>query len=217
VTPLSGQKPRPGLARSSLCLLALAVATPACLVTSTPSFEPPERTAPFLVPATAVPDPRLVRIVDSTDLAQKQSVDFSAYVISEDRDDVVSFQLYIDYGFPENPGGQPFRASFSNIAELPPSTITDTSRSVKARWFPNSMDPGLGCHNVTLIASHEFDSLTGCPRCQSDSSQITWQVYRCDSVNGFPCNSDFSACAMWSRSCPVAVNAEAALKCGVTP
>src|SRR4051812_26478520 len=45
---------RSRLARSSLGLLALAMTTPACLVTSTPDFQPPKRTAPFLVAATAV-------------------------------------------------------------------------------------------------------------------------------------------------------------------
>jgi hypothetical protein len=202
--------------RSCLTLLALALATPACLVISTPDVEPPKRTAPFLVAATADPDPRNVLIVDDAQLGDKESVDFSAHVVSEDDGKKVRFRLYIDYGAPDNLGGQLSAAVISNITPLNPGTVTDMDRVVKATWYPNSLSPGTRhCHTVTLIASHEFDDTTGCPVCRNDSSQITWQVYRCDS--GPSCVTDFSECQMWTRSCPSVVDTESAEQCGVTP
>jgi len=197
------------------------MATPACLVTSTPDFSPPKRTAPFLIAATAVPDPRAVIIVDSSQSTQNQFIDFSAHVLSEDAGDKVQFKLYIDYGFPDSPDPDnrlPFRSEVSTIRSLDPSSISDESRpAVQARWFPTSPDPGFGCHTVTLIASHEFDDFTNCPVCKNDSSQITWQAYRCDEAHGHPCTTDFSACQMWNKSCPDATNTAAGQQCGVLP
>src|SRR5262249_28383797 len=128
-------------------------------------------------------------------LEQKNYIDFSAHVSSEDDGERVLFRLYIDYGFPDDPYGRPYRDVVRTIDSLEPSTTSTNSRPMKpARWFPNSNSPGYGCHNVTLIASHSFDDdRTGCPVCRSDSSQITWQVIFCDPAKN-TCESDFSTC-----------------------
>jgi hypothetical protein len=203
------------LARSSLCLV-LAMATPACLVTSTPSFDPPKQTRPFLVPSSADPDPRGVLIVDSLNLPT--SVDFTANVISNDADEKVELRLYFDYGN-TNVAGQPFWKSISPPS-LPASTMDETSRPpAKARWFPGLDDPGFGCHTVTLVASHHFDETVQCPVCRNDSSQITWPMFRCDSRKPMdtPCSVDFSACAAWKDTCHEKADADAGVTCGEAP
>jgi len=186
-----------------LPMLALAMSTPACLVTSTPEFEQPRQTPPFLITSTASPDPTQIYVVDNAKLAtQQNAVTFSADVRSDDNGESVEFQLYIDYGWPGNQLGQPFRMHIPDIAPLEPSTMSDTSRRVTAKWFPTSPDFGLGCHTVTLIASHRFDksstTYSGCPACLNDSSQITCQIYRCDSDNNFSCDDpSFAKCLDW--------------------
>lgn len=188
-----------------LPMLALAMSTPACLVTSTPDFEQPRQTPPFLITSTANPDPTQIYIVDDAKLAtQQNAVTFSADVRSDDNGESVEFQLYIDYGWPGNQLGQPFWDRRSDIAPLEPSTMSDTSRRVTAKWFPKSQSAGLGCHTVTLIASHRFEisqtANSGCPVCLNDSSQITWQIYRCDSDSNFSCDApSFADCLAWGE------------------
>jgi len=190
--------------------------TPACLVTSTPDFEQAQQTPPFLITATANPDPTQILIIDDADLrTQQNSFEFSANVVSEDAGEQVEFQLYIDYGWPDSDLGQPFRTHIGDIIPLTPSTMADTNRRVTAKWLPAINGFGLGCHTVTLIASHHFDKssieTSGCPVCRSDSSQITWQVYRCDSEgktadsDKYPCNApSFTECQGWKsdNKCP---------------
>lgn len=189
----------------------------ACLVTSTPSFDPPEQTRPFLVASSADPDPRGVLVVDSLNLPT--SFDFTANVVSNDANAPVELKLYLDYGF-TNIAGQPFRKSLGNPPALPPSTMDDEKRPpAKARWFPGIDDVSFGCHTITLIASHRFDDTLECPVCRNDSSQITWPVFRCDSSKPMdtPCSVDFSACAKWEDTCKPAADPDAGASCGAAP
>jgi hypothetical protein len=233
-TPLSGSRrhlcrlrnavPRAvSLARSSLCLLAIAMATPACLVTSTPSFDPPKRTAPFLITSSAEPNARNVIIFDEKMI---QSMVFTADVISEDNGQDVLFLLYVDFGFTP-PEGQPpdtyplFRGLVPNIKSLDPGTMADPKprrMMPGAKWVPQvsgAINPG--CHTVTMMASHAFDTETQCPKCLNDSSQITWQVYYCNSAKGDDCTPDFSNCQGWNRSCLAVPNPDDKDECGGSP
>jgi hypothetical protein len=192
------------------------MATPACLVTSTPSFEPPKRTAPFLVAAGAQPDPRVMISIDERKTAPAKS--FTVDVVSEDNGQDVFFRLYVDYGFKPPGTDQPFRALFANIPALESSTMSDTmERTVRFTWSPQLTGTGTGCHTLTLIASHDFDPATQCPKCLSDSSQITWQLYVCDSTKVDECMPDFTDCVMWNESCDSVPNPADKEKCGASP
>lgn len=216
--PAIGRPPSLGaLARSSLCLLVTAMALPACLVTSTPSFDPPKQTRPFLVPSSADPDPRGVLIVDSVNLPV--SIDFTANVVSNDGTDPIELKLFVDYGF-TNIAGQPFRKSIGNAPALRPSVMDDTARPpAKARWFPGIDDVGFGCHTITMMASHHFEDTLECPVCRNDSSQITWPIYRCDSSRPMdtPCSVDFSACTVFTDTCHEQADPDAGASCGAAP
>lgn len=198
------------------------MATPACLVTSTPSFDQPKRTAPFLITSSADPNAHSVLIFDEQMI---ESMVFTADVISEDDGQDVVFNLYVDYGFIP-PEGQtlnnrlPFRGYSSTIASLKPSTMTNPKprRMQGAKWVPQvSGAINTGCHTVTLMASHAFDTETQCPKCLNDSSQITWQVFYCNSAKGDDCTPDFSECQGWNGSCLAVPNDEDRDECGGSP
>jgi hypothetical protein len=216
--PAIGRPPSLGaLARSSLCLLVTTMALPACLVTSTPSFDPPKQTRPFLVPSSADPDPRGVLIVDSLNLPT--FFEFTADVVSNDAGEDVELKLYLDYGS-TNVAGQPFLRSVGNRKSLPASTMDQTNRPpAKLRWYPGIQDVGFGCHTFTMMASHHFDETLECPVCRNDSSQITWPMYRCDSSKPMdtPCSVDFSACTVFTDTCHEQADPDAGVSCGAAP
>lgn len=157
---------------------------PACLVTSSPSFDEPERTPPFLLDPSARPDPRQVLVVD---VAQGAPVEFSAAVRSEDNGIDVQGRLVLDYGF-RVPGGPP-TATYQALGDpviVGASTLDDTSRTLSAVWFTGSNKPTVGCHNVTLFATHGIDFTTGCPFDPADFDYISWTVIVCNGMQA-PC------------------------------
>lgn len=191
-----------------------------CLVLATPDYTPPERTRPFLIVATADPDPRSVLLVNTLEQAHapKTSIEFSADVISEDQGAKVKAYLYLDYG--KKDGDHPYSDVITQIRELPPSTMSDpTKRNIRGKW--NFVDTVLspGCHTMTLIVSHDFDAETSCPVCRNDSSQLTWPVFACDpTLPAANCAPDFSACEdKWGPGCGEAADPDAGAACGVLP
>jgi hypothetical protein len=186
----------------------------ACLVTSTPDFTPPKRTRPFLVTATADPDPRNVQILDAPPGTLGLPFAFSADVVSDDQGQRVFVALYIDYGRP-NSAGQPFADMIPSFPPLEPGTMAD----VKARRIiakgKLAHPLGFGCHTATLIVTHQIDTVSGCPACLNDSSQISWPLYRCDSSDA--CKPDFSECETWPPGCPAIADPSAGVECGALP
>lgn len=190
LTRLSRRKPNPkrarpafkrlfALARTSL-FLGLVSMSSACLVLSTPHYEEPDQTPPFLVAAAANPDLREFVLVLDEDTRK----DFGAAVLSEDRGDPVHVALYIDYGVP-NAAGHPFFRSIAEFPEVPAATMADGPRSVSAQWYLDTANVDPGCHTVTMMATHAFD-YRNCPKVLSDSSQLVWKVLRCTTNDTCP-------------------------------
>ena len=205
------------LAQSSLCLLALTMAFTGCLVTSTPDFTPPKRTRPFLVPASADPDTRTVQIFDAPQGAAGLPFSFSADVVSDDQGQQVLVALYIDYGKP-NPADQPFADPITSFAPVKPGTMADTTvrRAVAKGKLAHPLKPG--CHTATLVVTHQLDNATLCPACLNDSTQITWPLYRCDSLESpDACNPDFSLCETPLVGCPTVADPDSGIECGAVP
>lgn len=203
------------LAQSSLCLLVLTMASTGCLVTSTPEITPPERTRPFLITTTADPDPRGVLLINTLEQAVK-IFEFSADVVSEDQGDKVKGALYIDYG--QTVGDHPYADVITQIRELPPSTMADTTkRNIRGKLNLETSVLEPGCHTVTLIVSHEFDAETSCPVCRNDSSQLTWPVVNCDSKTASECPLDFTLCENPGQGCGAVANPDAGVQCGALP
>lgn len=181
------------VAQGSLWSL-LALTPSGCLVASTPEFEKPERTPPFLLAATADPDIREFVLI--TDEEANIRNEFSAMVMSEDVGQPVKVALYIDYGEP-NVEGRPFHKALILFPEIPPGRMSDNPRQVRAHLYPEQENVEPGCHTVTMIVSHEFD-YSGCPKSLADSSQLTWTVLRCSSAtNCVPIDADNS-----TKNCP---------------
>jgi hypothetical protein len=196
------QRPRrrapTALARASLGLVPLAMST-ACVIADPPQFTPPKHTRPFLVDATAEPDPAAVLTVDSTSV-----VTFSADVISQDDQagsasgagggaagnfqEVFGF-LYIDLGFNGPDPLRPYSFAIQTSHALAGGTIDQTTgRQMSATWTPGSPPIAPGCHTATLMVSHIFDDIP-CPVCDDDFSAITWQVVMCSDASGPDCQS----------------------------
>jgi len=209
VTPLSGGSAsrsssgavfpaRAALARRSLFLFSLVVLAPGCLVTAEPNTYDPEPTPPILVASALDPDPRDILLVGG-DLGLRE-VAISASVVSEDAGESVKAALYVDYGW-MNPIDLPFRHAIPNFVELPAATLADGPRPlVGVRWVSGVYPLQPGCHRLTLIVTHAFDTASGCPKNLNDSSQITWHFRQCDVGD---CAPVLENCPSTEAACPL--------------
>jgi hypothetical protein len=158
---------------------------PACLVTSTPSFEEPERTRPFLIAPSASPDLRQIKVADHG--ALNKTIEFSAGVVSEDNGVSVKGRLVLDYGVAlEEDEGYPYLDTLAQQVDIPAATLQDPPRTLSAKWSLLSNGASSGCHTVTLFATHEIDFISGCPADAEDFDFLTWTVFACNS-NDAPC------------------------------
>jgi hypothetical protein len=148
---------------------------PACLVTSSPTFEEPKRTRPFLLAEGSSPDVRQIKLVNTV---ESLPLEFSATVLSEDAGTEVVGRVVLDYGVAVD--GLPFQ-SLGEPSSVVASTLDDTSRTLTAKWG-STYRPTLGCHYVSLLASHQLP----CPEDPLDLDFLTWTVVVCDSSQG-PC------------------------------
>jgi hypothetical protein len=171
------------LARAPLALPLIALSTTGCLITDPPQFTAPQHTAPFLLQATAEPDPNQILWVDDVNLPAEMT--FSAQVVSQDDSSPsvgpfyqIETNLYIDYGYTGFPG-EPFRYYFGGTT-ITAGTLETTGRTVNGSWDPGVYSVPYGCHTATLVVSHIFDQ-NQCPACSDDYSTITWQMIRCNS------------------------------------
>jgi hypothetical protein len=170
----------------------------ACLVTSQPTLEEPVPTKPFLEVEGADPDPRQILVIDTADDAF--TVTLSANVRSEDAESAVQVRALLDYGTCFL-NGAPFTASFSGN-DVGAGSIDDPVRkaTVNATFGAVVLQPG--CHRLTLMASHDFDEGTGCPSDADDFTQITWTVFRCNSMVSGDCDGfDPDTCPPVQASC----------------
>jgi hypothetical protein len=162
------------VARASLCGL-FAMSLEACLVTSSPTFEDPERTPPFLVAATAQPDLREILVVNKFEVSNP--LVFSAGLRSEDNGESIVGLVVRNYGV-EGSDTKPYEDELGRrVAE--PGTLDDTSRRLSVPWYVNKADIN-GCANVSLLAMHKVDEITGCPVDPVDFDFLTWTVIVCE-------------------------------------
>jgi hypothetical protein len=217
-TPLSGRDPRASnlsartqhfstLARASLCLAYIVVSASGCLVLSTPNDVPPEKqTAPFLIAESAVPP---LRSLPKFDVASgdPQDVTFTADVTSNDAGSAVKPILLVDYGSLDGPDPDLPWQFRKRADDVEPKTFADEPRPVTVE-LPSSQIGRMsdGCHTITLMVTHAFDDVTGCPRCMADSSQLTWYFLKCNTEgepDAVPCDQ-LVQCPLWdlTAACP---------------
>jgi hypothetical protein len=160
--------------------------------------DPRHRTPPYLIAAEAYPDIRAPILIDDSTFY----VEFGAAVLSEDDGAPVEIALYIDYGH-ANAAGHPYRNRAYPFEPILPGTLEDGPRTFEGkRWYLDSAPVALGCHTLTMMASHEFGSDI-CPADPADSDFLVWQVAKCDSDGG-PCPPpcELTPCDDPCPSCP---------------
>lgn len=172
--------------------------TSGCLVTAEPVSYDPTQSPPILVASGLSPDPRgILRIGGDEGVSE---VGITASVLSEDVNENVKVALYVDYGFTSK-SGLPFRYNLQTFPEFPPGTLADGPRPlVGIRWVDGAYPIDPGCHRLTLVATHEFDTATGCPKNLNDSSQITWHFRQCDVGE---CPVSLVDCPTADATCPL--------------
>lgn len=168
----------------------ILMSSSACLVTSSPSFDEPSQTKPFLDFESASPDPRRILTIEP---GSQERHSFSALVRSEDLEEDVRVRLLVDYGKCGS-NGSPF-AGLLLASPVPASTFDDTGRKAVVDTTLESLSEG--CHRLTMIATHEFEDPIGCPTDPEDFTQITWTVFVCKDN----CATDPITCPVVEASC----------------
>lgn len=128
-----------------LPLLGAALGSAGCLVSDPPKYEEPGLTPPFLDLVGTDPLPgRIIQREQGTNPV----ISFKVPVRSEDNGENLWFSLYRNFSF--SPNSLPVVAN----RRLPPGTFDETDRSISFDWTIDS-SVYLGCHQLTLLVSHE--------------------------------------------------------------
>jgi hypothetical protein len=172
----------PAVARLSLYgMVSMLFGVPTCLVTNTTEFPQPVPSAPFVNPNNAlatvgvkagVPPTNMVFIdpgPDPVTPASFKTLTLAATVQSEDNGRTLFARAIGDYKVGDTVVG--------GGVTLEPSTFDDV-RTITATLTPKQLrDLGLGCHQVALVVTHEFDSvILSQPRLPSDTTFVVWWV-----------------------------------------
>lgn len=182
-----------------LSTFLLASLASGCLVTADPVTYEPTQSPPIIVASSLNPDPRGILLVGGDEGMEEFGI--TASIVSEDAGETVKVALYVDYGF-TNALDQPFRFALQTFPELPSGTLADGPRQlVGVHWVDGVFPIQPGCHRLTLIATHAFDTASGCPKNLNDSSQITWHFRQCDVGE---CPVSLVECPTTDATCPLA-------------
>jgi hypothetical protein len=165
------------MARLSLyTLLIAALGGPSCLVTSSPDFQKPERTPPFLTnlsppPYQIIPLRSLPGLPRAYPL---QTITFE--VVSEDlQSKPLQAVMLLDFGG-FGVGDEPTR--LWGTGNIPAGHINSPPRDpIKADIQLNSNVASPGCHSATLVVSHEFTDIGATkitPKDEKDVATATW-------------------------------------------
>lgn len=181
------------MARPSLGVVGvMLLATSGCIVTESPSFEAPARTAPRLVNVSPEPT-ELLRAPASGQVYELPSFQFQ--IVSEDVGQRVDSRIVVDYGVdPANTGFVDF-----DLGEtIAPGKMTDGPRPKdkkaiidlklpRLQYAPDN-NGGRSCRTVTLLVSHEFRTSGDryCPSSVADSDQVSWFVVLCPGADVSP-------------------------------
>lgn len=150
-------------------LVALAVASPGCLLSSPPDVELPGQTPPLLYQASPV-----ITNIISVPLEQAApTLTFSVRLRSEDQNQLVAGDPFLNYNTDRE------EAIVSTLFRSP-STFDDTSRSFGFELSPSRLS--VGCQQVTLRA-HHIDGAHPDQILEDDTAFVTWwlDVHTADS------------------------------------
>lgn len=126
--------------------LLLSITAPGCLVAEPSDYEEPRRTPPFLDLYAAKPFVGEVIAIDRTDADMNDRIDFKIPVRSDDQGENLFWVLYLDRTFTGELAVED--------AEVPASTIDDTTRYVQYPW-PADNRYSKGCHTLSFVVAHK--------------------------------------------------------------
>jgi hypothetical protein len=168
-----------------------------CLITSTEDFPDPAQTPPFLSASQASPLLSQLIIVDG---ASPQPIVFSTLVRSEDQNAELEAHLVADW---------PLNSSPLQITRIPAGTFAE-KRLLSLTWDPRSptlisgQPLGRGCHPITLVVSHRFNTFTSVPASLEDADFLVWWVLVGDPTDRtFLATLDLTSCPTPTQPSPV--------------
>jgi hypothetical protein len=162
------------LARLSLVTWGvMALGNAGCLITDTPAFDAPRRTAPYLTNLDPSPmHTQSINLVPGT-TATYETEDISFDLESEDLGQRVTVLLYVD-----------LKGLYSPINPLPiktwdlaPGTLKSPRRTTTYTMDLNNPAQVAGCHAITVVASHDFFTVPPRPVDVNDVDTATWFYY----------------------------------------
>jgi hypothetical protein len=168
------------------------VGTLGCLVTESPSFLAPERSAPKLVNVSPEPT-ELLRVPVTGQNYELPSFQFQ--IVSEDAGQRVDSRLVIDYGLDPatNPGfdfdlGESIAPGNLSDGPRPKDRKASIDRKLSRLQYSPDNNEGRSCRTVTLFVSHEFRTSGEryCPASLADSDQVSWFVALCPGSDASP-------------------------------
>ncbi len=167
---------------TALATTVVALSATGCLVSEPPEYQDETRTAPMLQRTLAVPAPTEILPISLDD-----AVTFTVPFRSEDAGVTPIAVLWLDYtirGREARLGVDPFQ---------PASDFHDTSRnfSITLGFTDDNL---LGCHQISLVATHRdnLDTGTWLPVSLEDTDVITWWAEIIDPEN--PESSTLDSC-----------------------
>jgi hypothetical protein len=151
------------LARSWLATVVPAMFLVGCIFPGPPEYRSPDQTPPYLWQ----PDPPTTEILF---VKSNKTVAFSAFVRSEDKEDLLAF-LYLNFL------NGPSESLQRGVAIIPASTMDDTSRQVSMNWtVPERPTPGT-CEQLSMVVSHQSNfNADNYPIDSTDIGVLTWWV-----------------------------------------
>jgi hypothetical protein len=168
--------------------MAMTIAMSGCVITSSPDFNAPQMTRPYL---TAIaPPPWEVKTIKSTGTLTFPQSSVTFGVVSEDLNRSLLGLMVLDYQGPaaalhETPPiiAQPMSIDAGHLD----SVSAVTPRTVD---MPFQIGPGtsLGCHSLTVIVTHDLQPTKVVPKEEDDSATLTWWVNLEDPLSSSPVN-----------------------------
>jgi hypothetical protein len=118
--------------------------TTGCIVAAPPEYEEPKRTPPILDLYSAKPFTGAVISVDRLENPPVK-VEWKVPVRSDDQGEGLFWVQYVDRTF--------LGEAVTSFADVPASTMDDTTRYVQGSWVPDSHF-SKGCHTLSIVIAH---------------------------------------------------------------
>ncbi len=178
------------MARASLSLLLMVLGGPSCLVTSSPEFEPPKRTPPYITQLVYPPSYQIFPIVSDPLLRTFKQIDFAFELLSEDLQSGPVAELGLDFRPRPGEGDNPVQVG-SNF-DIPPGHMSGPDSGPRHVTISLTLPTGTapGCHSITLMVTHQADGLQFAPKDPDDVAYATWWA----AVDADPTKFDLTPC-----------------------